>query len=173
MNFKLNTKRKITRKVCGQDVVVVPYINSAKKKFIIEKLISYYNESSGLGEEYSEIVCELRANYDVLVLGLNTDVGVSTEDSYEDMVSSGLIDELRRSVFNYDEVFNDAMLVVSMLKMETILPSVDSFDNIFGGLTDAMENMDDNQKNNLEIFVKAAMANSANTAIMQAAKTEQ
>ena len=173
MNIKLTNKRKITRKVCGQDVVIVPYINSSKKKFIIEKLISYYNESSVLGEEYSQIVCELRANYDVLVLELNTEVGVSTDDSYEDMVSSGLIDELRRSVFNYDEVFNDAMLVVSMLKMETILPSIDSFDNIFGGLTDAMENMDDKQKENLELFVKAAMANTANTAIMKSLKTEE
>ena len=31
--------------------------------------------------------------------------------------------------------------------------------------------MDDKQKSNLEIFAKAAMANAANTAIMQSAKS--
>ena len=53
------------------------------------------------------------------------------EDNYEDMLGSGLIDVVRDAVYNYDEVYNDAMLVLSMLKIASILPQVDSMNDVF------------------------------------------
>ena len=87
-----------------------------KKRFIIEKLVSYFQESLDAGDEYDKIICEMRGNYDVLVIKLNTDVDILPEDNYEDMLGSGLIDVVRDAVYNYDEVYNDAMMVLSMLK---------------------------------------------------------
>lgn len=171
MRLDFTKKRKVSRKVCGQEISVVPYIDTAKKRLVIEKLISYFQESLDAGEEYDKIICEVRGNYDVLVIKLNTDVDILPEDNYEDMLSSGLIDVVRSAVYNYDEVYNDAMLVISMLKIASILPQVDSMNDIFGNLANSLENMDDEQKSNLEIFAKAAMANAANTAIMKSAKT--
>lgn len=170
MRLDFTKKRKVSRKVCGQEISVVPYIDTAKKRLVIEKLISYFQESLDAGEEYDKIICEVRGNYDVLVIKLNTDVDILPEDNYEDMLSSGLIDVVRSAVYNYDEVYNDAMLVISMLKIASILPQVDSMNDIFSKLANSLENMDDKQKSNLEIFAKAAMANAANTAIMRSVK---
>lgn len=171
MRIDFTKKRKLSRKVCGQEISIVPYIDTSKKRLIIEKLITYFQESLDAGDEYDKIICEMRGNYDVLVIQLNTDVEILPEDNYEDMLSSGLIDIVRSAVYNYDEVYNDAMLVLSMLKIASILPQVDSMNDIFGNLANSLENMDDKQKSNLEIFAKAAMANAANTAIMQSAKS--
>lgn len=171
MRLDFTKKRKLSRKVCGQDVSIVPYIDTAKKRLIIEKLVSYFQESLDAGDEYDKVVCETRGNYDVLVIKLNTDVEILPEDNYEDMLSSGLIDVVRDSIYNYDEVYNDAMLIMSMLKIVSILPQIDSMNDVFAGLSDTLNNMDEKQKNNFEIFTKAAMANAANTAIMRAAKT--
>ena len=171
MRLDFTKKRKLSRKVCGQEISIVPYIDTAKKKFIIEKLVSYFQESLDAGDEYDKVICEMRGNYDVLVIKLNTDVDILPEDNYEDMLGSGLIDVVRDAVYNYDEVYNDAMLVLSMLKIASILPQVDSMNDVFSNLASSLENMDDEQKSNLEIFAKAAMANAANTAIMKSAKT--
>lgn len=170
MRLDFTKKRKLSRKVCGQDVSIVPYIDTAKKRLIIEKLVSYFQESLDAGDEYDKVVCETRGNYDVLVIKLNTDVEILPEDNYEDMLSSGLIDVVRDSIYNYDEVYNDAMLIMSMLKIVSILPQLDSMNDVFAGLSDTLNNMDEKQKNNFEIFTKAAMANAANTAIMKSAK---
>jgi hypothetical protein len=170
MRIDFTKKRKLSRKVCGQEISIVPYIDTSKKRLIIEKLITYFQESLDAGNEYYEIICETRGNYDVLVIQLNTDVEILPDDSYEDMLSSGLIDVVRTAVYNYDEVYDDAMIVLSMLKISSILPQVDSMNDIFSKLTNSLENMDDKQKSNLEIFAKAAMANAANTAIMRSAK---
>ena len=170
MRLEFTKKRKLTRKVCGQEITIVPYIDIAKKQVIIEKLTSYFQESIENEEAYGKIICEMRANYDVLVIKLNTDVEILPEDSYEDLASSGLIDVVRESVFNYDEVYNDAAIVLSMLKLASILPQADSIGDTFTKLADVLENMDDKQKANFEIFIKAAMANAANTEIMRSAK---
>lgn len=172
MNIKLNKKRTITRKVCGQDVKITPYIDSAKKQFIMNKMLEYFNESGADGKTYSRIVCELRANYDALILETNTDIEVNKEDSYEDMVSSGLIDELRKAVINYDEVYFDTMLVISTAKMSELIPSAESFDGIFENVSNELENMSPEQKANLDTFVKAAMANSTNSMLLKSYKGE-
>lgn len=170
MRIDFTKKRKLSRKVCGQEISIVPYIDTGKKRLIIEKLITYFQESLDAGNEYYEIICEMRGNYDVLVIQSNTDVEILPDDNYEDMLSSGLIDVVRTAVYNYDEVYDDAMIVLSMLKISSILPQVDSMNDIFSKLANSLENMDDKQKSNLEIFAKAAMANAANTAIMRSAK---
>ena len=170
MRIDFTKKRKLSRKVCGQEISIVPYIDTSKKRLIIEKLITYFQESLDAGNKYYEIICETRGNYDVLVIQSNTDVEILPDDNYEDMLSSGLIDVVRTAVYNYDEVYDDAMIVLSMLKISSILPQVDSMNDIFSKLANSLENMDDKQKSNLEIFAKAAMANAANTAIMRSAK---
>lgn len=170
MRLELNKKRKLTRKVCGQDITIVPYIDIVKKQIILDKLVSYFQDAKENEEDYNRIICETRANYDVLVIKLNTDVEILPEDIYEDMISSGLIETVREAIYNYDEVYEDAMLVISILKLASMLPQVDSMGDMFGSLGNMLENMDDNQKNNLEILAKAAMANAANTAVMRSAK---
>lgn len=172
MNIKLNKKRTITRKICGQDVKITPYIDSTKKQLIMNKMLEYFNESNTNDIDYSRVICELRANYDVLVLEMNTDIEVDKEDSYEDMVSSGLVNELRQSIINYDEVYFDTMLVVSTMKMSKLIPSVESFDGMFKTLANELENMSPDQKSNLDTFVKAAMANSTNSMLLKSLKGE-
>lgn len=172
MKLDLKKKRKLKRKICGKEISIVPYITVAKKQFIIEKLMSYFQESLDSGDEYSKIICEARGNYDVLVTKLNTDVELSPDDKYEDILCSGLIDVIRGAIYNYKEVYEDAMNVLSIIKLTSVLPQVDSMNDVFENLASTLENMDDEQRNNFEIFTKAAMANEANTAIMKSAKKE-
>lgn len=170
MNLVLTKKRKVTRKVCGQDIAIVPYIDSKKKQYIIDKTLEYYKSSDTADGNYTKIICELRANFDTIVILSNTNVTISQDDTYDDMVASGLIDVVRGSIINYDEVYSDAMNIVSILKISEMIPTPDSIDGGLTKLVDLIDGMDDDQKKNFEIFTKAAMANSANASILKSVK---
>ena len=164
MKLILNKKKKIKKTICGQEFSLIPYVNTAQKDFIINKLLEYYEGSKN--EDFVQLVLELRANLDVLIIKATTDIEVDKDSSYEDMVSSGLIDLIRGSVINYEEIYQDAFYTLQVNRISSLLPSESSLAESFNALPKMLENMSPEQQKNLEMVVKASLANSASNAIL-------
>lgn len=171
MKIKLNKKRKVTRTICSQTFSLVPYINLSQKEYILNKLVEYYNESKE--ESFTKLIMELRANLDVLVLQAVTDIEVDEDSSYEDMISSGLIELIKKSIINYDEIYQDAFYFLQTTKLMSLLPDTKSLTDSFSSLPKMFENMSSEQKENLNMVVKASLANSASNSILGAIKDDQ
>jgi len=164
MKIKFNSKRKIKKTICGQEFSLTPFVDLSQKNFILNKLLEYYED--GKEESFIQLVLELRANLDVLVIKATTDIEIDEESSYEGMLSSGLIDLIRTSVINYDEIYQDAFYVLQVNRISSLLPDEKSLAESFNALPKMFESMSPEQQKNLDMVVKASLANSASNAIL-------
>jgi hypothetical protein len=158
MKLQLNSKRKIKKTICGQEFTLTQYITSEQKSYIIEKILDYYNEIKE--ETLSSVVCDLRANFDVLILLSTTDIEINKDDQYDDMIASGLIDLIRKSVINYDEVYQDTFYVVQVTRLASLFPDTSNLFDSIKELPEMFEKMSPEQKENLELVLRASLANS-------------
>lgn len=164
MKLSLNSKRKIKKTICGQEFSLTPFVNLSQKSFIIEKILKYYED--GKNESFVQLVLELRANLDVLIIKATTDIEIDENSVYEDLVSSGLVDLIRKSVINYEEIYQDAFYTLQVNRISSLLPNENSLAESFSALPKMLENMSPEQQKNLEMVVKASLANSASNAIL-------
>jgi len=164
MKLELNNKRKCKKSICGQEFSLIPYVNLSQKNFILNKLLEYYEE--GKDESFVQLILELRADLDILIIKSVTDIEIDEESSYEDLVSSGLIDLIRKSVINYDEIYQDAFYVLQVNRICGLLPDEKSLAESFNALPKMFESMSPEQQKNLDMVVKASLANSASNAIL-------
>lgn len=164
MKLILNKKRKIKKTICGQEFSLTPFVDISQKNFILSKLLEYYDASKN--ESFVQLVLELRANLDILILKSTTDIDVDEESDYEDMVTSGLINLIRESVINYDEIYQDAFYVLQVNRISSLLPDEKSLAESFNALPKMFESMSPEQQKNLDMVVKASLANSASNAIL-------
>lgn len=164
MKLDLNKKRKVTKKICGQEFSLIPYVNLSQKDFILNKLSEYYEESKE--EDFTQLILEIRANLDILIIKATTDIEIDKESSYEDMITSGLIDLIRKSVINYEEVYQDAFYLLQVSRISSLLPNEKSLTDSFNSIPKMFENMSPDEKENLDMIVRASLANSTSNAIL-------
>ena len=162
MKLSLNKKRKTTKKICEQSFSIVPYIDTSKKQFILSKLLEYYNEIKE--DDIGYIICSIRAQIDSLIIAIVTDIEMDENTDYETMLSSGLIDMIRKTVTNYDEIYQDALFLIQTTKLSEMFPDIGG---VFSTLTDTLNNMSPEQKENFELIMRASLANSASNSILK------
>jgi len=162
MKLNLNNKRKLTRTINGQSFSVVPYIDTTKKQFILTKVLEYYEEMTG--EDFQYVVCTLRAEIDTLIIKIVTDIEFDEDTSYDKLLSSGLINVVRDSVINYDEIYQDALFVIQTTKIASLFPDIDG---VFDKVASTLNNMSPEQKENFEVITRASLANSASNSILK------
>lgn len=162
MKLKLNKKRKSTKTICEQTFSVIPYVDTSKKQFVLSKLLEYYN---GIKDgDFGFVICSLRAQLDCLIVAVTTDVDLDENDDYELLLSSGFIDIVRKSVINYEEVYQDALFFIQMEKLSELFPDVNG---VFDKLSSTLNNMSPEQKENFELITRASLANSASNSILK------
>lgn len=162
MKIELKTKRKLTKKINGQEFHLTPYINLTQKEFILNKLFEYYEENKD--STFVDLISGFRAILDVLVLKATTDIDTDNLE-YDDMLSSGLIELIRDSVINYNEIYQDSFYFLQINLLGKLFPDVESLFGSFGNALDKLNEMSPEQKQNLEMVVRASMANSAASTI--------
>lgn len=167
MKLNLSKKRKSKKTINGQEFYVIPYVSVSAKRFILSKLEEYYSsEQINLVDD----VCSFRADLDVLVISSNTDIELSENDKYEDLVESGLIDVVRKSVLNYDEIYQDASFLIQCIKLSKMFPDLES---TLTSVPKMLDEMSPEQKERLELVAKAAIANSAGNSILNVVKGDE
>lgn len=164
MKLNLNKKKKISRKIGEQSFSVVPYVDLAKKSFILDELIQYYNNSKEV-DNFTKNLLEYRANFDILILKAVTDIEITEEDNYEDMISSGLIDIIRKTVINYDEIYQDALFMLECSKLAGLISKLDVGD-ILNDLPKFLDNMSPETLERLQMVEKVT----AKDAVLKAVK---
>jgi hypothetical protein len=163
MKLILNKKRKIKKTICGQEFSLVPYINLSQKEFILNKLFEYYEENSE--DSFVNLISGFRAILDALIVKAITDIETDGLE-YDDMLSSGLIELIRKSVINYEEIMQDSFYFLQLNLLGKLLPNEKSLMESFSEIPKMFENMSPEQQKNLEMVVKASLANSASNAIL-------
>lgn len=151
MKLNLNKKKKVTRKLGEQSFSVVPYISLSQKEFILDKLIEFYNDSKTNNE--TKYLLELRANLDILVISATTDIELDESD-YEDLVSSGLINLIRKTVINYDEIYQDALFMIQATRFADLMKNLESDNDIFNDLPKFLDNLSPEQIDRLNMVGK-------------------
>jgi len=154
MKLNLNKKRKVIRKLGDNSFSVVPYVTLYQKDYILEKLLEYYNESKE-AKGFAKYVLEFRANLDVMIINATTDIETEGLD-YDDLVSSGLIDLIRKTVINYDEIYQDAQFILNVTKMSEIFPSMEDLEKSFSQIPEVLKNMSPEQTERLNMMANAA-----------------
>lgn len=163
MKLILNKKRKIKKTICGQEFSLVPYINLSQKEFILNKLFEYYEENSE--DSFVDLISGFRAILDALIVKAITDIETDGLE-YDDMLSSGLIELIRKSVINYEEIMQDSFYFLQLNLLGKLLPNEKSLMESFSEIPKMFESMSPEQQKNLEMVVKASLANSASNAIL-------
>jgi hypothetical protein len=163
MKLILNKKRKIKKTICGQEFSLVPYINLSQKEFILNKLFEYYEENSE--DSFVNLISGFRAILDALIVKAITDIETDGLE-YDDMLSSGLIELIRKSVINYEEIMQDSFYFLQLNLLGKLLPNEKSLMESFSEIPKMFESMSPEQQKNLEMVVKASLANSASNAIL-------
>ena len=167
MKMILNKKRKIKKTICGQEFSLVPYINLSQKEFILNKLFEYYEENSE--DSFVNLISGFRAILDALIVKAITDIETDGLE-YDDMLSSGLIELIRKSVINYEEIMQDSFYFLQLNLLGKLLPNEKSLMESFSEIPKMFESMSPEQQKNLEMVVKASLANSASNAILGGVK---
>lgn len=167
MKLILNKKRKIKKTICGQEFSLVPYINLSQKEFILNKLFEYYEENSE--DSFVNLISGFRAILDALIVKAITDIETDGLE-YDDMLSSGLIELIRKSVINYEEIMQDSFYFLQLNLLGKLLPNEKSLMESFSEIPKMFESMSPEQQKNLEMVVKASLANSASNAILGGVK---
>lgn len=167
MKIELKTKRKLTKKINGQEFHLTPYINLTQKEFILNKLFEYYEENRD--NTFVDLISGFRAILDVLVLKATTDIDTDNLE-YDDVLSSGLIELIRDSVINYNEIYQDSFYFLQINLLGKLFPDVESLFGSFGNALDKLNEMSPEQKQNLEMVVRASMANSAASTIFNSSE---
>lgn len=164
MKLNLNKKKKVTRKLGDQSFFVNPYVSLFQKDFILNKLLEYYNESKAK-EDFLQNLLEFRANFDVLVISAVTDIEIEGTE-YEDLVTSGLIDILRKTVINYEEIYQDALFMLESVRIADLMPNLESLSDTFNELPKMLEAMSPEQVERLKMVENVT----ANDAVLRAVK---
>jgi len=163
MKIELNSKRKIKKTICGQEFSLVPYVNLSQKEFILNKLFEYYEENNE--DSFVDLISGFRAILDALIVKATTDIETDGLE-YDDMLSSGLIELIRKSVINYEEIMQDSFYFLQLKLLGKLLPNEKSLMESFNEIPKMFESMSPEQQKNLEMVVKASLANSASNAIL-------
>ena len=163
MKIELNSKRKVKKVICGQEFSLTPYVNLSQKEFILNKLFEYYEENAN--DSFVELISGFRAILDALIIKAITDIDTEGLE-YDDMLSSGLIELVRKSVINYEEIMQDSFYFLQLNLLGKLLPNEKSLAESFNALPKMFESMSPEQQKNLELVVKASLANSASNAIL-------
>jgi len=162
MKLNLNKKKKITRKLGEQSFQITPYINLYQKNFILNKLLEFYNDAKSEGD-FVNYILEVRCNLDVMIITAITDIELDETVKYDDLVSSGLIDIIRKTVINYDEIYQDAMFMINVIKTFESMPTekslTESLSKSFDDLSKFSENMTPETSNRLEMIARVGMGN--------------
>ena len=164
MKLNLNKKRKSTKTICGQEFFLTPYVNLSQKEFILNKLFEYYEENAN--DSFVELISGFRAILDALVIKATTDIDTEGLE-YDDMLSSGLIELIRKSVINYEEIMQDSFYFLQISLLGKLLPNEKSLMESFNELPKMFESI---SPENLEMVVRASLANSASNAIFGGVK---
>lgn len=152
--LNLNKKRKLKKKINGQEFEIVPYVSMAQKRVILDAIVA--GTDSRMDEnksDFSFLVTTAYMTMDVLLVNMLTDIDNGADD-YEKMVSSGLIEIIHNSITNFDDI---RASVDATLYLCYICKSVPSYGNIqqdIARLRDFMNGMTDEQKKNLETIAK-------------------
>jgi len=155
MKLNLNKKKKITRKLGEQSFYITPYVNLYQKNFILNKLLEFYNDAKSEGD-FVNYILEVRCNLDVMIITAITDIELDETVKYDDLVSSGLIDIIRKTVINYDEIYQDAMFMINVIKTFESMPTekslTESLSKSFDDLSKFSENMTPETSERLEMI---------------------
>ena len=162
MKLNLNKKKKITRKLGEQAFHITPYINLYQKNFILNKLLEFYNDSKVKGD-FVNYILEVRCNLDVMVLEAVTDIELDETVKYDDLLSSGLLDIVQEAVINYNEIYQDAMFMINIIKTFDAMPNEEtltkSLSNSFDELSKFSENMPPDMLERLDMITRVGMGN--------------
>ena len=162
MKLNLNKKKKITRKLGEQSFHITAYVNLYQKNFILNKLLEFYNDAKSEGD-FVNYILEVRCNLDVMIITAITDIELDETIKYDDLVSSGLIDIIRKTVINYDEIYQDAMFMINVIKTFESMPNekslTESLSKSFDDLSKFSENMTPETSNRLEMIARVGMGN--------------
>lgn len=160
MILKLNKKRKVKRKICGQEVEFIPYVDMGQKKYILDSIVeSTRKRLDNDSSDFTFLVTTAYMTLDFLLLNAVTEVENSV-DEYQEMVSSGLIETLHDAVTNYNDLKSSVDCVLYLCYLEKIIPSAGDLSRDLESLNDFMNNMTEEQRSNFDIISSAAIKNS-------------
>ena len=160
MVLKLNSKRKVKRKVCnGQEITITPYVNDAQIKDILDRIVDATNERIKNGEDFTFALRTAYISTDICLIYYLTDIENGVED-YEKLVTSGVIETIHDAVVNYKELENMVNSVVQICFISSVIPSAGSIENDLNKLQKFMDGMTDTDRENFDAIIKASMSNS-------------
>jgi hypothetical protein len=94
-----------------------------------------------------------------MIISATTDIELDETVKYDALLSSGLIDIVRDTVINYDELYQDAMFMLNVVKMSEIMPNVESLNGLFNELPDLLKSMPPEEVERLEMMARVGMSN--------------
>lgn len=160
MILKLNSKRKVKRKVCnGQEITITPYVNDAQIEDILNRIVNSTNKRIEDGEDFSFALRTAHISMDICLMYYLTDIENGVED-YEKLVTSGVIETIHEAIVNYKNLESMVNSVVQICFISNIIPNAKSIGNDLEKLQEFMNGMNEKDKENFDSIVKAGMANS-------------
>lgn len=160
MILKLNSKRKVKRKVCnGQEITITPYVNDAQIEDILNRIVDSTNKRIEDGEDFSFALRTAHISMDICLMYYLTDIENGVED-YEKLVTSGVIETIHEAIVNYKNLESMVNSVVQICFISNIIPNAKSIGNDLEKLQEFMNGMNEKDKENFDSIVKAGMANS-------------
>ena len=167
MILNLNKKRKVKRKICGQDVEFIPYVDMGQKKYILDSIVESTRKRLDTDpSDFTFLVTTAYMTLDFLILNAVTEVENDVNE-YEEMVSSGLIQTLHDVVTNYEDLKASVDSVLYLCYLEKILPNPGDLSKDLQNLSNFIDGMTDEQKENFDIIANAAMKNSVANSIVK------
>lgn len=160
MVLKLNSKRKVKRKVCnGQEITITPYVNDAQIEDILNRIVNTTNKRIEDGEDFTFALRTAHISTDICLIYYLTDIENGVED-YEKLVTSGVIETIHNAIVNYKELESMVNSVVQICFISSIIPSAKSIVNDLEKLQKFMDSMTDTDRENFNAIINAGMSNS-------------
>ena len=160
MILKLNSKRKVKRKICnGQEITITPYVNDAQIEDILNRIVDSTNKRIEDGEDFSFALRTAHISMDICLMYYLTDIENDVED-YEKLVTSGVIGTIHDAIVNYKDLESMVNSVVQICFISSIIPNAKSIGNDLEKLQEFMNGMNEKDKENFDSIVKAGMKNS-------------
>lgn len=152
--LNLSKKRKLKRKINGQEFEIVPYVNMAQKKTILDTIVDGTNTRMEENKtDFSFLVTTAYMTMDILLISMLTDIDNGVDD-YESMVESGLIDMVHGAITNFSDIRASVDAVLYLCYICKSVPSYGNIQQDIVRLKDFMNGMSDEQKKNLETIAK-------------------
>lgn len=160
MVLKLNSKRKVKRKVCnGQEITITPYVNDAQIEDILNRITNTTNKRIEDGEDFIFALRTAHISMDICLIYYLTDIENGVED-YEKLVTSGVIQTIHDAIVNYKELESMVNSVVQTCFVSSTIPNAKSIGNDLEKLQKFMDGMTDTDRENFNSIIKASMSNS-------------